>query len=1034
MQRSSSPSWVAAVMAILVATAARAASPDWTAVEPLLGAACYGCHAGADAKGGVDLRGRAAAPEIAGRFDFWQGVVDVIEGGDMPPPNAKPLAAESRAAILAYFGREFAALAAANAGDPGPVTLRRLTNAEYDRSIRDLTGRDFAPAREFQPDGGGGEGFSNNGDVLFVSPAALDKYFSAARHLADHATIMPGTGIVFHDHRIGLRGPEQLKAQAEQTLYVWYQQKASPHLPGDFADLREADYLLACWKHRHFATPLDTLAAHAGLEPAFLHNWWRLVTGTEPASRFLDLVRVPWRQLPGLDPGMPDKVPAVVRREAARIQAELRSWNNPQKPGSGVQRSQQDADGIRPYPVTADVKGHDRVHLCFGDLGDGNAGDVALVTAIDLKLAKRTVRYLDWLTARSDELAGKIAAGPPAEEATALAEAIARLRAAHALFGRHPHADRTVEPGVLAVEAPRVVTLPLPDDAVSLRAETRLDFGNPAVDKATIQWLATTGAPPDVTAIIPGVLTIWKIQTEAAKRTMGEFHALRVAFPDMFERRLEEVTRNLYRDAPGYTVYSLSDAQLGDVLGPADANELAALKKDWRFVSPRELNKQQAAECDRALVGHLHAFAERAWRRTLSADERDALAALYAQGCASGLDRESAMRESIVRALVSPHFLYKPETLPAAAGTVPTGTVPTGTVPTNAAPAGDLPLSSWQLASRLSYFLWSSLPDERLRAVAAGGGLDKPGVLADEARRMLADARVSALAEVFAGEWLSFATFDAHDGVDTTRYPEMTADLRADMKREAVEFMLHVFREDRPVMDVVTGTTTFLNERLARFYGVSGVVGPEFREVDVSAQHRGGILGMGAILTKTSRPDRTSPVLRGEFLSAVILGQPSPPPPPNVPELQQGLEPASLREALAIHRQDAACAVCHDRIDPLGFALESFDPVGRHRTTDEHGGAIDDTGHLRDGTRLEGLAGLRRHLGHGDLFVRQFCRKLLGYALGRAVLPTDRDLLERMVAAIRAHDGRVSAAVVEIVQSRQFRQRRGEAVAVTATP
>ena len=185
---------------------------------------------------------------------------------------------------------------------------------------------------------------------------------------------------------------------------------------------------------------------------------------------------------------------------------------------------------------------------------------------------------------------------------------------------------------------------------------------------------------------------------------------------------------------------------------------------------------------------------------------------------------------------------------------------------------------------------------------------------------------------------------------------------------------------------------------------------------------------MGAFLTRTSRPDRTSPVLRGEYLLAVILGQPSPPPPPNVPELQPGLKPASLREALLRHRQDQACAVCHDRIDPLGFALESFDPVGRLRTADASGGAIDDAGRLRDGTPIEGLAGLRAYLASNETqFIRQFSRKLLGYALGRSVAATDQALVEKMVQSVRSHDGRVSAAVVEIVTSRQFMQRRPDA-------
>jgi hypothetical protein len=1018
------PAGLAAFVLAFAWTRGASAAPDWKAVEPVLAAKCYSCHGGEKTKGEVDLKALAADPKIAEEFELWHRVLDTIESGEMPPPKAKPLEGNEATSITGWVTGALDALAQTNSGDPGPVTMRRLTNAEYDRSIRDLTGRDYGLAKEFQTDGGGGEGFSNTGDVLFLSPAALDKYFNAARQLADHATIMPGTGMVFHDHRIGLRGPEQLKAHAEQGLYVWYQQKAAPHLPADFEDMREGDYLLACWKHQHFQTPLDALAKEAGLKLPFLQNWWNLVTKPEPKSRFLDLVRVPWRELPAPDAAKPKDVPAAVTSRIAQIEADLLSWNNPKKPGSGVQRQQQDSDGIRPYPMNAEVKGKSQVHLCFGDLGDGNAGDIALVAKIDVKLEKGGVSYFNWLEKTIGELKKQVAATPAPANPDELKKRLASLEATRALFGKHPKPERTIEPQILAVAAPKVITLPLPPGAVSLRAETKLDYQNPEVDQATIQWTATTGTPRDVTKIIPGVLTIWKIQTEAARRTMGEFQAMRVAFPDMFERRLEEVARNLYRGSPGYTVYYFSDDQLGQILGEKDKATLTAMKKDWRLAAPKQLNDPQKGEFDGAMIWHLHHFASRAWRRPLMEPEKQMLAAFYHDRVKQGLDRESAVREGIVRVLVSPHFLFKAETLPAPE-----------TLTNAPNPDGDLPLSSWELASRLSYFLWSSIPDSELRKAAEDGSLRKPEVLAAQAKRMLKDPRAGALAEEFAGQWLKFSSFEEHDGVDAMKYPEMTPELRADMKREVVEFFGRLFREDRRVMDIVTGETSFLNERLAKFYGIPNVTGPEFREVKVVDHHRGGLLGMGAILTKTSRPNRTSPVVRGEFLYAVVLGHSSPPPPPNVPQLEKGLKPASLREALLKHRQDQACAVCHDRIDPLGFALESFDPIGRFRTADESGGVIDDTGELRDGTKFKGMDGLRDYLAKNNgQFTNHFSRKLLGYALGRSVLPSDKELLAEITKAIESNDGKVSAAVTQIVTSRQFMNRRKEAPALAANP
>lgn len=999
-------------------------APDWKAVEPALSAKCYRCHGGEETKGGIDLKALASDPKMAEQHELWERVLDTVLNGEMPPPKSEPLVSEEETALSAWIERELDLLAAANSGDPGPVTMRRLTNAEYDRTLRDLAGRDYALSKEFQTDGGGGEGFSNTGDVLFLSPSALDKYFHAARQFADHATVMPGTGIVFHEHRVGLRGPEQVKAQAEQGLYVWYQQKAAPHLPGDSDPMREGDYLLACWKHRHFQTPLDELAKEAGLTLPFLHNWWNLVNATEPKSRYLDLLRLPWRELPGPDAAKPGEVPPGVKERIAAIEADLLSWNNPNKPGSGVQRRQQDADGIRPYPMDASVKGHGRVHLCFGDAGDGNKGDIALVTRIDVKLEKGGVNYFDWLGKRIQSLGEELASTPPPANAPDLQKRKVELEVVRALFGKHPHPDRKLDSQILAVAAPKAVALPLPDGAVSVRAETRLDLENVDAAEATIQWTMTTGQPRDLTKALPGVLTIWKIQTEASRRTMGEFNVMKQAFPDMFERRLEAVARNLYRNSPSNTVYYFSDEQLGDILGERDKATLAAMKKDWRLAAPRQLNEAQRKEYDDAMVGHLHHFAAKAWRRPLAEGERSVLAAFYHDRLSQGIDRESAARESIVRTLVSPHFLFKAETLPV------------GDALTNAA-GGDIPLGPWEVASRLSYFLWASMPDGELRQAAENGSLLKPEVLEAQTRRMLKDPRAFALAEEFSGQWLKFSGFEEHDGVDTAKYPEMTPELRADMKREAVEFFAHLFREDRRVMDIVVGETTFLNERLAKFYGVPGVSGPEFREVKVSDHHRGGLIGMGAVLTKTSRPVRTSPVLRGDYLYAVVLGHFSPPPPPNVPELEEeeGMKPASLREALLKHRQDQACSVCHDRIDPLGFALESFDPIGRYRTHDEGGALIDDTGELRDGSLFKGMAGLRDHLAKNrDQFTGNFSRKLLGYALGRQVLPSDQELLGRISASIQANDDRVSAAVVEIVKSRQFLNRRNEAPVLATNP
>lgn len=1000
-----------ALAGFVVAASSLSAAPDWKTVEPMLSAKCYSCHGGEKTRGDVDLKQFAADPKLAVEFEIWAKVKDSIENGDMPPKKAKPLTDAEGSAITGWIGSSLDALAESNAGDPGPVTMRRLTNAEYDNTIRDLTGRDYGLAKEFQTDGGGGEGFTNTGDVLFMSPAAIDKYFAAARKLADNATIMPGTGIVFHPNRIGLRGPEQVKAQAEQGLYVWYQQKAAPHLPKDFDPMREGDYMHACWKHKNQNVPLEQLAKDMKLSIHFLNNWWKLVNSTEPKSRYLDLVRVGWRELPADE--------KIAHERIKDIEAGLLSWNNPKKPGSGVQRRQQDSDGIRPYPMQGDVKGKKQVFLCVGDLGDGNKGDIALINKIEVSVGKAKLDYFQWLNKTLDAKRKAAAANPPPPDLEAIKIRIAELEKIRAAFGKHPQQGRQIEPNVLALAAPVVFELPLPEDAHWINVNTRLDMQNPDVEAATLQWTIATDKPRDVTKIMPGVLTIWKRQTEAARKTMGDFGVMKQAFPDMFERRLEEVADNLYRNGrPGLGVYYFSDEQLGQLLGEKDRRQLEAMKKDYGYAAPRQLNPQQQKEFDGLVLGHLRNFAQRAWRRPLGEEEKKKLDALYFDGRNKELDRESAAREVVVRVLVSPNFLFKAETLPQLAEVK----------------GPDVPLSAHELASRLSYFLWASLPDWELRKTADDGSLLKPEVLAAQTQRMLRDPKANALAKEFAGQWLKFSGFDAQSTVDEKKFPQFTPEIRADMQREVVEFFTHLVRDDRNVTDVILGDYTFLNERLAAFYGVPDVKGGEFREVKAAQQQRGGLLGMGAVLTKTSRPHRTSPVLRGDYLYQVVLGFSSPPPPPNVPELKETTKPSSLREALMQHRADQACSVCHDRIDPLGFALEGFDPIGRFRTTDETGGQIDDTGELKDGTKFQGLAGLRDYLKKNEgQFLTQFTRKLLGYALGRQTLPSDKKLLAQMQSSLKANGGKFSAAVLEIVKSRQFLNRRNEST-VAANP
>ena len=331
---------------------------------------------------------------------------------------------------------------------------------------------------------------------------------------------------------------------------------------------------------------------------------------------------------------------------------------------------------------------------------------------------------------------------------------------------------------------------------------------------------------------------------------------------------------------------------------------------------------------------------------------------------------------------------------------------------------------AYELASRLSFFLWSSIPDEELLSLAEEGVLNDPDVLANQLTRMLADPKSSALVENFGGQWLHLRNVQDW-APDPNRYDYFDDCLRYAFLQETELFLENMIRDDRSILDLINADYTFVNERLADYFGIDGIEGGYFRRVSLNDTGRQGILGQGSVLMVPSYPTRTSPVLRGKWVLENLLGAPPPPPPPDVPALDDSAEISaeSLREALEQHRANPACAVCHNRLDPLGFALESFDAVGRQRIM-EDGVEVDDSGALPDGTIVDGLDGLRDVLmTRRNEFVETFAEKLLTYAIGRGLEPSDRPALREIRGQVEASDYRFSALVDGIVDSVPFRMR-----------
>jgi hypothetical protein len=397
------------------------------------------------------------------------------------------------------------------------------------------------------------------------------------------------------------------------------------------------------------------------------------------------------------------------------------------------------------------------------------------------------------------------------------------------------------------------------------------------------------------------------------------------------------------------------------------------------------------------------------------------LAEFFDTGRSDGGNFDTGIQFALERMLVDPDFLLRIYRDPAPAKRA----APGQKTPQNA----PYRLSDMEVASRLSFFLWSSIPDERLLSLAERGQLTNPATLEKEVRRMLVDPRATgAFVDDFAAQWLNLRRVD-EVVVDPDRYPNYDLSLMQAFQQETELFVGSTIREDRSVVDLLNADYTFVNERLARHYGIPGIYGSRFRRVTLpNHDQRGGLLAQGALLATTSYPDRTSPVLRGKWLLNNIFGLPVPPPPPgvdtNLAENKPGAEPRTIRERLAQHRKNPSCNGCHSVIDPLGFALENFDVIGGWRTVDEAGKPVDASGTTVGGAKIDGLPGLRALLlAEPGQFPRTITEKLLAYALGRRVEYYDRPTVRKIVRDAAANDYRWSSLVVGIVKSPTFLMR-----------
>jgi hypothetical protein len=456
------------------------------------------------------------------------------------------------------------------------------------------------------------------------------------------------------------------------------------------------------------------------------------------------------------------------------------------------------------------------------------------------------------------------------------------------------------------------------------------------------------------------------------------------------------------------------------VTGPVKVEGISDTPSRRKIFTCRPATGADEMPCAKRIIT---ALARQAWRRPVDANDLEGLLTFYQEGKNEG-GFETGVRTAIQAIVANPEFVFRFER-----------------VPPGVAPGRNYRISDLELASRLSFFLWSSPPDEELISLAANSKLHEPLTLEKEVRRMLADRRSEAMTSNFAVEWLHLQNLKIVNP-DLFLFPDFDRTLADSMRRETELLFDNVMREDRPVTELLTANYTFVDERLAKHYGIPNIMGNRFRRVALSDPNRFGLLGQGSILTLTSTAIRTSPVQRGKYVMEVLLGTPPPPAPPNVPALPENSDSRtghaekfeSVRQRMEEHRANPVCASCHKMMDPIGFALENFDAVGVWRTNDS-GFKIDPTGQMFDGAKLDGPVGLRQAiLSHSDAFLGTFSENLLAYGLGRVIDYQDMPAVRTIDRSAAAHENKFSAFVLAIVKSQPFQYRRAEETGAPTTP
>jgi hypothetical protein len=977
-------------------------------VKPFVNKYCVACHSGAQPTAQFDLKSYTSMDQVKEDFPRWSLLADRLSNHEMPPKQMPQPSQAQIDQIVAFVHGVRAEEIRRLGGDPGIVLARRLSNAEYDNTIRDLTGQDMGIARQFPVDPANTAGFDNSGETLTMSPALLNKYLAGARQIADHMVLKPD-GIDF--------APYLMKVESDRDKYSI--QRILAFYKAQDTDF--ADYFAAAWRYRYRAQlgkPAATLAstaAQAKISAKYLPMVWGILHDRNAVGPIAKLQAM-FNALPAPNAAGADQ-PALKTAEMRDFVTRIRAHTAMQFYSPKVTGLPGQSEPLHNWRLQQYADNHRKSDPA--DLRAANEPEAA---------PPEVPKY------------------PPLHE-----DASPRWAAlsAHARFGDSDLVYPVGQKAKYQKAFDRFASV-FPDTFyVSERGRYWPDQSTDNGRLLSAGYHNTGGYYRDDTALMQLILD--KKGQDQLNRLWNEFdfvaHQTERTWVQYFFNQSGEVDGNIngplstesgskrpvgHEVTDEFVINQMRDKYLARwEMDKAHNDPIAPKAFRWHFglinATLRGMEKEHTAAEPRHLAA-LVAFAQRAYRRPLTANERSDLLAYYKQlRSETRLSHEDAVRDCIVSVLMSPDFLYRFDMATAGNGKAPLAQV--SLKPGQA--FASQPLSDYSLASRLSYFLWASMPDAELLSHAAAGDLHKPAVLLAQAHRMLKDPKVKGLATEFTGNWLVFRQFETNNSVDRMRFPTFDDDLREAMFQEPIHFLQDNIQNERSVLDVLYANYTFVNPPLAKHYGMPDVKGDKdtWVRVDNADKYgRGGILPMAVFMTAYSPGLRTSPVKRGNWVVQKVLGIRVPPPPPVVPELpaDESKTDKPIREMLAEHHKNPFCAGCHLRFDSFGLAFEGYGPVGGARTKDLAGRPIDASTTYPGGVNGDGLVGLKSfiHDHRQDNFVSNLARKLLAYALNRSPQLSDEALVDKMKASLAADGYKFRAMVDTVILSPQFLNRR----------